>query len=76
MQVYRDEKNIKGSPFPVSVKDSDIAHAGKVHINGALTSAVANESNNIAIDAADAGRLKYVNAINNKCFLHLNAMAN
>lgn len=55
VQVYRDEKNIKGSPFPVSVKDSDIAHAGKVHINGALTSAVANESNNIAIDAADAG---------------------
>jgi hypothetical protein len=52
VQVYRDEKNIKGSPFPVSVKDSDIAHAGKIHINGALTSAIANESNNIAIDAA------------------------
>jgi hypothetical protein len=31
VQVYRDEKNIKGSPFPVSVKDSDIAHAGKIH---------------------------------------------
>jgi hypothetical protein len=76
VQVYRDEKNIKGSPFPVSVKDSDIAHAGKVHINGALTSAIANESNNIAIDAADAGRLKYVKTNKTTCFLHLNAMAN
>jgi len=76
VQVYRDEKNIKGSPFPVSVKDSDIAHAGKVHINGALTSAIANESNHISIDATDAGRLKYVKTNKNKCFLHLNAMEN
>lgn len=60
MQVYRDEKNVKGSPFPVSVKDSDIAHAGKVRVTGALNTAIANESNNIAIEAGDAGRLTYV----------------
>lgn len=55
VQVYRDERNIKGSPFRVTVKDTDIAHAGKVNISGALTSAIANESNVIAIDASQAG---------------------
>lgn len=56
MQVYRDEKNIKGSPFNVSVSDKDIANAGKVKVTGATEKAVANESNVLNIDASEAGR--------------------
>ncbi|XP_063444322.1 filamin-A-like isoform X4 [Mytilus trossulus] len=55
VQVYRDEKNIKGSPFPVTVHDNELAHASKVKISGAIEKAIANESNVLNIDVSDAG---------------------
>lgn len=67
VQVYRDEKNIKGSPFPVTVHDNELAHASKVKISGALEKAIANESNVLNIDVSEAGKYRYVeNTFKNK----------
>ncbi|ESO84790.1 hypothetical protein LOTGIDRAFT_221912 [Lottia gigantea] len=55
LNVYQDEHAIKGSPFSIQVGDNEIAHAAKVHVTGATTSCVANDTNDLKIDTTNAG---------------------
>ncbi|KAL3876827.1 hypothetical protein ACJMK2_034617 [Sinanodonta woodiana] len=55
VQIYRDEKQIKGSPFSIKVGEHEIAHASKVNISGKISDAIANEANYFTIDANGAG---------------------
>ena len=56
INVFREEKAIKGSPFQIQIGDKEIAHAAKVKVEGATGKAVANESNYLNIDCNDAGK--------------------
>ncbi|XP_069125189.1 filamin-A-like isoform X3 [Argopecten irradians] len=55
VQVFRNEKHIKGSPFSINVGDSEIAHASKVKVTGPTTEALANQTNILKIDTSNAG---------------------
>lgn len=55
LSIYRDEKQIKGSPFSIKVGDGEMAHAAKVQIIGKTSEAQANTHNEFLIDTTGAG---------------------
>ena len=55
MVFTSNEKHIKGSPFSIPVGDAEMAHANKVQITGAISSAAANSQNFFVIDTTGAG---------------------
>lgn len=63
VQIYRDEKQIKGSPFSIKVGEHEIAHAAKVNISGKTSEAIANEANYFTIDANGAGIITYLSEL-------------
>ncbi|XP_050390221.1 filamin-A [Patella vulgata] len=55
VNIYHDEKPIKGSPYTIDVGDKELGHAAKVHVTGAVTDASANSPNTLEIDTSNAG---------------------
>lgn len=61
VDVSQDGSPIQGSPFKISVGETQVASAGKVHISGkGVKDVVANEWNEFELNIIDAGEcLKY-----------------
>ncbi|XP_076459972.1 filamin-A-like isoform X2 [Babylonia areolata] len=55
VNVMRNEKHIKGSPFKVKVGDNEMGHAAGCSVTGAIDKATANKANEIIIDTNNAG---------------------
>lgn len=55
VEVKQDGLPITGSPFNLSIGDSEISRASKVHISGAMKEAKANAWNEVKIDTSSAG---------------------
>jgi len=57
IDVTQDGKAISGSPFKVTIGDTHICAAHKVHVNSKFKDALANKWNDVTINVADAGLL-------------------
>jgi len=55
VNVMRNEKHIKNSPFKIAVGDKEVGHAGGCKVSGATSEAMANFSNVLDIDTSGCG---------------------
>ena len=58
VNIYCDEKHIKGSPVKIPVGANDVGKAAKVKVKGATNKANANSPNTLVIDTSAAGTRK------------------
>ncbi|GFS01516.1 filamin-A [Elysia marginata] len=55
VNVLRQEKHIKNSPFKIAVGDKELGHAAGCTVRGATASAIANASNDLIVDCTNGG---------------------
>lgn len=55
INIMRNEKHIKNSPFKIMIGDNELGHAGGCKVTGALAEATANKPNTFVVDTSNAG---------------------
>lgn len=55
VNVLRQEKHIKNSPFKIAVGDKELGHAAGCTVKGATSSAIANATNELIVDCTNGG---------------------